>query len=287
MTGSRTVYVNGRFLPEEQASLSVFDRGLLFADAVYEVTTVLDAGLVDFKGHMRRLGRSLAELGITPPCPDEALLDVHRELVRLNGLREGIVYIQITRGSAERDFIYSDDAVPSVVAFTQSKALVDSPLAARGARIVTLPDLRWRRRDIKTTQLLYASLVKSEAARRGADDAWLVEAGYVTEGTSSNAYIVTADGTVVTRPVSQDILQGITRSAVIDYAREAGVDVDERAFSVAEAYDAKEAFLTSASSLVTPVVAIDGHSIGEGIPGDATRRIRECYLAESRRRAVR
>lgn len=283
---SRTVYVNGRYVPEAEATLSVFDRAILFADAVYEVTAVLDGRLVDFHAHMRRLARSLGELDMPAPGSDAALLDIHRELLRRNDLREGLVYLQVSRGAAERDFLCPGEPQPSLVLFTQHKALVESPAAAHGIRVITLPDQRWRRCDIKTTQLLYPSLAKTEAARHGADDAWLVAEGMVTEGTSSNAYLVEPDGTVVTRHLSEAILHGITRSAVLAYAAEAGVAVRERAFSVAEAQHAAEAFITSATSLVTPVVAIDGHTLGDGRPGPVVRRLRELYIEQSRRSAI-
>ncbi|PWG63969.1 D-amino-acid transaminase [Sediminicurvatus halobius] len=283
---SRTVYVNGQYLPETEATLSIFDRGILFADAVYEVTAVLDGGLVDFDAHMRRLARSLGELDIPAPCSDETLLEIHRELLRRNGLREGLIYLQVSRGAAERDFLMPDEPTPSLVLFTQEKALLESPTAKRGIRVITVPDQRWRRCDIKTTQLLYPSMAKTEAVRHGADDAWMVHEGTVTEGTSNNAYIVEPDGTVVTRQLSEAILHGITRSAVLAYAREAGVPIRERAFTVAEAKQAAEAFITSATSLVTPVINIDGHDIGGGTPGPVVRRIRELYIEESRRRLL-
>lgn len=283
---SRTVYVNGRYVPEAEASLSIFDRAILFADAVYEVTAVLDGRLVDFHAHMRRLARSLGELDMPAPGSDAALLDIHRELLRRNELREGLVYLQVSRGAAERDFLCPGEPQPSLVLFTQQKTLVESPAAAHGIRVITLPDQRWRRCDIKTTQLLYPSLAKTEAARHGADDAWLVAEGMVTEGTSSNAYLVEPDGTVVTRHLSEAILHGITRSAVLAYAAEAGVAVRERPFSVAEAQQAAEAFITSATSLVTPVVAIDGHTLGDGRPGPVVRRLRELYIEQSRQSAI-
>jgi len=283
---TRTVYVNGRYVPEGEASLSIFDRGILFADAVYEVTAVLDGRLVDFPAHMRRLARSLGELDMPAPGSDEVLLEIHRELLRHNDLHEGLVYLQVSRGSAERDFLCPRAPQPSLVLFTQEKALLESPAARHGISVVTQPDLRWRRCDIKTTQLLYSSLAKTEAARHGADDAWMVADGMITEGTSSNAYIVEPDGTIVTRRLSEAILHGITRSAVLAYATEAGVRVRERAFSVAEAKQAAEAFITSATSLVTPVVAIDGHRIGGGTPGPVARRLRELYIEKSLAAAV-
>lgn len=281
---SRIVYVNGGFLPEASASLSIFDRGVLFADAVYEVTAVIDGGLVDFDAHQRRLRRSLAELGIDFDPEEAGLLDIHRELIHRNDLREGLVYLQISRGVADRSFLQPTNAEPSVILFTQAQSLLDTPAAESGLSVITQPDKRWHRRDIKTTQLLYPSMMKTLAVERGAHDVWMVEGGHVTEGSSSNAHIITGDGSLVTRPISQDILHGITRAAVLDYTRETGAGVVERAFTVAEAQGAREAFITSATAFVTPVIAIDGVTIGDGHPGPATRRIRAHYIDHSRSR---
>ena len=208
---SRIVYVNGAFVPEAEARVSVFDRGFLFADGVYEVTSVLSGKLLDFDGHARRLERSLAELDMPMPMTQDALLEVHRRLVAENGIEDGLVYLQVTRGAADRDFAYPPKDTPqTVVLFTQSKpGLADNPAAQTGLKIVTLPDLRWDRRDIKTVQLLYPSMGKMAAKAQGADDAWMVEDGVVTEGTSNNAYIV-KDGTIVTRHLGNEILHGIT-----------------------------------------------------------------------------
>jgi D-alanine transaminase len=283
---SRTVFVNGAYVPEDQAVVSVFDRAFLFADGVYEVTSVLDGKLVDFSGHARRLARSLGELRMPAPCPDDELLEIHRELVRRNDLSEGMVYLQVTRGAAERDFAWAEDMTPTLVLFTQQKPLVESPLAERGLSVIAVDDLRWRRRDIKTVQLLYPSMAKMEAKAAGKDDAWLVEDGLVTEGTSNNAWIVTKAGVLVTRNLSNDILHGITRAAVMRLAREAQMTVEERPFSIAEAQDAAEAFVTSASSFVMPVVEIDGARLGSGAPGPVARRMREIYIDEARAAAI-
>jgi D-alanine transaminase len=282
----RTVYVNGEYVDEAEAKVSVFDRGFLFADGVYEVTSVLEGKLIDFEGHCRRLARSLGELSMPSPISDEDLLEVHRELVRRNGVEEGVIYLQITRGAEDRDFAWSEDIAPTVVLFTQTKSIVDAPLAKRGAKVISIDDKRWARRDIKTVQLLWPSLAKMEAKKAGADDAWMVEDGAVTEGTSNNAYIVTGDGTIVTRQLSDSILHGITRAAVLRYAREAQMRVEERAFTIDEAKAAAEAFTTSASGFVTPVVEIDGVALGGGTPGPVATRLREIYLAESRKRAI-
>lgn len=282
----RTVHVNGAWVPETEAKVSVFDRGFLFADGVYEVTSVLDGRLVDFDGHLRRLHRSLDALEIPAPAGDEALLAIHRELVARNGLAEGMVYLQVTRGAADRDFAWPAAPVPSLVLFTQARPLVDTVAGRDGIRVITVPDIRWARRDIKTVQLLAPSMAKMAARKAGRDDAWMVEDGLVTEGTSNNAYIVTRDGAVVTRGLTPAILHGITRAAVLRLAEEARLRIEERSFGVAEALEAAEAFVTAASAFVTPVVEIDGRAIGDGRPGPVTRRLREIYVAEARRTAI-
>ena len=285
---ARTVYVNGDYLPEDEAKVSVFDRGFLMADGVYEVVSVLDGRLIDFDGHMARLQRSLSELAIANPLPDADWLAVHRDLVARNDIGDGLVYLQVTRGNpGDRDFAYPPEGTaPTVVMFTQAKpGLADAPAAKTGWRIVGIEDLRWRRRDIKTVQLLYPSMAKMEAKARGVDDAWLVEDGKVTEGTSNNAYIV-KDGRIVTRDLSHDILHGITRAAVLRLAREAQMQVEERSFTIAEAQAADEAFVTSASAFVMPVVEIDGAAVGTGRVGPVAARLREIYLEESRKAAI-
>jgi D-alanine transaminase len=283
---SRIVYVNGDYVPEEEARVSIFDRGFLFADAVYEVTTVLGGKLVDFPGHMARLARSLDELDMAHPADDATLLGIHREMMARNGLTEGLIYLQVTRGAADRDFLYPEAAEPTLVLFTQEKPLVDTPAARAGISVITLPDRRWARRDIKTVQLLYPSMAKMAAKRAGAGDAWMVEDGKVTEGTSNNAWIVTRDGRLVTRDLSPAILAGITRAAVMRYAREAQMTVEERAFTPEEAREAAEAFVTSASTFVLPVVAIDGATLGDGRPGPVAQRLRALYIEESRKAAL-
>jgi D-alanine transaminase len=283
---SRIVYVNGDYLPEEEAKVSVFDRGFLFADGVYEVTSVLGGKLLDFAGHAKRLQRSLDELEMANPVTEEELLEIHRELVKRNGVEDGLVYLQVTRGSADRDFAYPKDAKPTLVLFTQSKpGLADSPVAKVGLKVISLPDIRWGRRDIKTVQLLYPSMGKMAAKKAGADDAWMVEDGFVTEGTSNNAWIV-RDGRIVTRQLGTEILHGITRAAVLRLAAEAQMSVEERPFTLDEAQAADEAFITSASTFVTPVVEIDGAPVGTGTPGPVAKRLREIYIAEMRASAI-
>ena len=280
---SRIVYVNGEFLPEEQAKVSVFDRAFLFADAVYEVTTVLDGKLVDFEGHAHRLERSLRELNIRNPLTIGELLHLHREIVARNALVEGDVYLQIGRGVADRDFLMPEGVEPSVVLFTMQMDITNSPKAQTGIKVISVDDLRWKRRDIKTVQLLYPSIAKTAAKAAGVDDAWFVEDGCVTEGSSNNAYIVTRDGRIVTRQIGHEILSGITRAAVLRFAREAQMAVEERPFSIQEAQEAAEAFITSATTFVTPVVEIDGVTLGAGTPGPVAKRLREIYFEEARK----
>lgn len=284
---SRIVYVNGDYVPEEDAKVSVFDRGFLFADGVYEVTSVLDGKLIDFAGHAKRLERSLGELDMAAPISTDELLDVHRELVARNDVDEGLVYLQVTRGAPnDRDFAYPPEGTPgTVVLFSQKKKLTGSDVAAKGWRVITVEDLRWGRRDIKTVQLLYPSMGKMAAKAAGVDDAWMVEDGHITEGTSNNAYIV-KDGKIITRHLGNEILHGITRAAVLRFAQEAQMQVEERLFTVEEAKAADEAFVTSASSFVMPVVEIDGVALGAGTPGSVAMRLREIYIEEMKKVAV-
>lgn len=286
---SRIVYVNGEYLPEDEAKISVFDRGFLMADAVYEVTSVLGGKLIDFEGHAARLARSLAELDMASPATHDELLAIHREMVARNGIEDGLVYLQVTRGNpGDRDFVFPDPEKvrPGIVLFTQSKpGLADNPAARVGMKVISIPDIRWGRRDIKTVQLLYPSMGKMMAKKAGADDAWFTEDGAVTEGTSNNAYIVKGRR-IITRQLSNDILHGITRAAVLRFAREAQMEVEERPFTIDEAKGADEAFVTSASAFVMPVVEIDGAVLGSGTPGPVATRLREIYLEESRKAAV-
>jgi len=253
------------------------------------VTSVLGGKLIDFSGHLKRLARSLDALEMANPLTEEEWLSVHRKLVEVNGIDEGLVYLQVTRGApGDRDFAWPDPATcpPGVVLFTQNKpGLADSPAAKVGMKVISIPDIRWGRRDIKTTQLLYPSMGKMMAKKAGADDAWLVEDGLVTEGTSNNTYIV-KDNQIITRQLSTDILHGITRAAVLKLAREAQMEVVERPFTIAEAQQADEAFITSASAFVMPVVEIDGATLGDGKPGRVATRMREIYLDEMRKAAI-
>jgi len=256
------------------------------ADGVYEVTTVLDGKLIDFDGHAKRLTRSLNELEMKPACSDEELLAIHRKLIELNSIDEGLVYLQVTRGAADRDFAYPKEAEPTLVLFTQAKpGLSQNTAAQKGMKVISVDDIRWGRRDIKTVQLLYPSMAKMAAKAAGCDDAWMIEDGLVTEGSSNNAYIV-KDGTIITRHLGNEILAGITRAAILRFANEAQMKVEERSFSIAEAQDADEAFISSASTFVMPVVEIDGKAVGTGQPGAVSMRLREIYLEEMRAAAI-
>lgn len=275
----RIVYLNGAFLPFEEARVPIMDRGFLFADGIYEVSAVLDGKLVDNAAHLARLDRSLAEIGIRNPHTLAEWEGLETELVARNGVSEGLVYMQVTRGVAERDFAFPPaDTPPTVMMFTQGKTIVANPLAERGAAIVTVEDIRWKRRDIKSVALLAQVLAKQAAASAGVAEAWMHEDELVTEGSSSTAFIVTKERVLVTRPLSTALLPGITRAAVLRLAAEEDLRIEERAFSVAEAKDAAEAFYTSASAFVMPVSTIDGHKVGEGRPGPLTLRLRALYL---------
>jgi D-alanine transaminase len=286
---TRIVYVNGDYLPEGEAKVSVFDRGFLMADGVYEVTSVLGGKLVDFPGHIVRLHRSLRELDMAAPCSDDDLLAMHRELVTRNGLDEGMIYLQVTRGNpGDRSFLFpADDVKPTIVAFTQAiPKLADAPAAKTGFKVISVPDIRWGRRDIKTVQLLYPSMAKMMAKKAGVDDSWMLdEDGFVNEGTSNNAYIIKGNR-IITRQLTHDILHGITRAAVLRFAAEAQFEVEERPFTVAEVQAADEAFATAATIFVMPVVEMDGKAIGTGKPGPIVTRLREIYIEEMKKAAL-
>ena len=275
---SRIVYINGEYVPENEAKVSIMDRGYLFADGVYEVSAVINGKMVDNDRHLLRLERSLGELDMKSPLPVDEIEKIQIELIERNGLQEGIIYLQITRGVAERDFLWPEDISPTLTMFTQEKKLLQPPLAGKGASIITVPDIRWQRRDIKSVALLAQAMAKHAARKAGADDAWMVDSGYVTEGTSTNAFIVTMDGTLVTRDLTNKILHGVTRRAVLRLAEEAQLPIEERPFKPEEAYDAVEAFATGSSFFVLPVVEIDGHVLSTRDPGPLTNRLRELYI---------
>lgn len=276
-----TCWLNGSFCDESTASVSIFDRGLLFGDGVYEVATVVRGRLLDADLHLARLERSLAAIRCANPLPTAQWLEMMQALVDANALEEGLVYLQVTRGVAERDFAFPTSAAPTHFAFARPKPLLHDP-AAVGVSVHVVPDERWARCDIKSTAMLAQVLAKQSARAAGAFEAMMHEDGVVTEGGSSNLWIVRG-GTLITRPLSHDILAGITRDVVLELAHVAGIPVEERAFTVDEARAADECLMTSATSFVLPVVTIDGAPVGDGTPGPVARTLREAYIERALR----
>jgi D-alanine transaminase len=277
---SRIAYVSGRYCRHAEATVHIEDRGYQFSDGVYEVMAVHGGKLLDEQLHLDRLDRSLAELKIVKPVTDRVLRHILRRVVRLNQVANGSVYLQVTRGVAPRNHAFPIVAYPQLVVTAQRAKPVDPKLLAQGVSIISVPDQRWARRDIKSVSLLANVLGKQAAREAGAYEAWQIDAeGFVTEGTSSNAWIVTADREIVTRAADHRILNGVTRLVVLELAAEAGLRFVERPFSLTEAKAAPEAFLTSTTSLILPVTAIDGNKVGEGVPGPVTQRLRERFLA--------
>lgn len=283
---ARTVYINGEFLPEAEARISVFDRGFLFGDGIYEVTSVIDGKLIDSDLHMARLERSVGEIGIRLPVTTKQIVEAERRLIAENDLTEGMIYLQVTRGAEDRNFLFSADLQPTLVMFTQAKKLLGGAVEQTGIAVKSVPDQRWERRDIKSVCLLPQVLAKRIAKEHGCDEAWMIEDGLVTEGASSTAYIITGDGKLVTRANSNKTLPGCTRHAALQLVKEAGLTLEERAFTLQEALDAKEAALTSASNFVVSVTKIDGKPIGDGKPGPLVSRLRELYLENAKRTAI-
>lgn len=276
----RISYVQGSYIPHHEAAVHIEDRGFQFADSVYEVVALMDGVMADEKGHLDRLERSLKELKITMPMPRRSLQMVMRELVRRNRLRNGMIYIQVSRGQAPRDFAFPKNTPPTLV-MTAKHASFDRAIRKNAGRaVITVPDIRWKRCDVKTTGLLAQVLAKQAALDAGAYDAWLVdEKGFITEAASSNAWIVDAKGNLITRPVAGNkILKGVTRSAIQDLCRKRKIKIIERSFTVEEAYKAKEAFTTAAVSMIVPIVSIDGKKIGSGKIGKLTSEIMDLYM---------
>ncbi len=277
----RQVYINGEFKKEDEAKVSVFDRGLLFSDSLYEVTTVIDGKLIDFNNHMKRLDRSMTELKFKKLLNHEDILAFHRKLIELNNLKEGMIYLQVTRGVADRSFdMPKDEIKPTVLAFTQEKKIIESEGAKNGIKVMTLDDMRWKRCDIKTTQLLYASMAKTEATEKGFDDAWMIRQGYITEGSSSNAWIIKGK-IIMTRHSDNLILSGITRDAIFKCAKDLGYEVVTKNISLQDAQSAHEAFITSATACVMPVVKINTNQIGDGKPGKFVTALRAEYIKQA------
>ena len=280
-------YVNGSFVPLSEAKVSILDRGFLFADGIYEVAAVLDGRLVDNASHLARLQRSVGEIALPLPETLERIQEIQKELVARNQLDSGLVYLEVTRGAdAGRDFPFPKGVAPTLVMFTSAKDIINAPNARTGIGVITMPDIRWTRRDIKSVALLAQVLAKQAAAEAGCGEAWMIEDGVVTEGGSSSAFILTQDDVIVTRNNSNAILPGCTRKAVVALAEERQLRVEERPFSVVEALAAKEAFITSASSFVQPVVSIDGKQVGDGKVGPMATRLREIYVDFARATAV-
>jgi D-alanine transaminase len=277
-------YVNGSFVPLADAKVSVLDRGFLFADGIYEVSAVLDGKLVDNASHLARLERSVGEISLALPETLDRIIEIQKELITRNKVENGLVYLQVTRGAdAGRDFAFPKGVRPTLILFTSVKDIVNAPSAKSGIAVITVPDIRWARRDIKSVALLAQVLAKQAAAEAGAGEAWMIEDGKVTEGGSSSAFILTQDDVLVTRQNSSAILPGCTRKAVVALAEERQLRVEERPFTVEEAQVAKEAFITSASSFVQAVVTIDGKTIADGKPGPMANRLREIYIDFARK----
>ena len=285
----RVAYVNGRFVPHAEAYVHIEDRGYQFADAIYEVWAVFDGKLADAEGHFVRLERSLSELSMPMPMSRAALTLVLREALRRNRVREALIYLQVSRGVAPRDHAFPKAPVRQGVVITVSPVdrAASEARAAKGVGVVTTPENRWGRCDIKTVGLLPNALAKQKAREAGAVEAWFVdELGFVTEGASSNAWIVDAEGRLRTRDTNANILRGVTRHSLLDVIRNEGLEVDERPFTPAEAVAAKEAFITGASALVLPVIAVDGKPVGEGKPGPVAARLRRLYIEQARATAI-
>ncbi len=273
----KTVFLNKEYMDESEAKVSIFDRGFVFGDGVYEVVPVVAKTVLDKEPFLQRFERSLKELELAWPMSKEEFLSMIDELIKRNGIQEGGVYMQVTRGVAPRNFGYPKDIAPTVMAFGFKKEIINSPYAKSGVKVVTVDDIRWKRRDIKSIALLGQCMAKEQASKQGAFEGWMVEDGFVTEGTSSSAYIV-KDGKIITRPLSNSILSGIRRKILLELAKEHKIELEQRLFSVKEALEADEAFLSSATTFVLPIIEIDGKQIGDGKPGKIAKKMREMYI---------
>lgn len=283
----RQIFLNGEYIAESEAKISIFDRSVQFADSIYEVLAVIDSKIVDFDGHISRLDRSLEKLSIIGAPKHKDWLAIFRQLIDVNHLDEGTIYLQISRGVAERDFQYPSTQAPlTLIAYTQEKRLIDNPQCETGMSVIFAPDLRWGRCDIKTTQLLYASMMKTQAKADGYDDAWLVRDDIVTEGTSNNAVIITHDDELITHKLSNAILPGTTRNIILDLASDLPLTIIERPFTMNEAKAAKEAFVSAASIFIMPVTQIDGKKVGSGEVGPYTKQLRNKYIDWARKTSL-
>lgn len=279
-------YVNGDFLPEDQAKISIFDRGFIFGDGIYEAISVVDGKLLDSAPHLARLSRSLGEISLTSPLSNPEIIDVLKELIVRAEFTEGLLYFQITRGAAPRTFHFPPSSVnSSFVAFCMPMALIDRVEVTEGVKVISIPEQRWKRRDIKSTSLLPQCLGKQIAHENNAFEALMIEEGMITEGTSASAYII-KDSTIITRPLSNDILPGVTRRAILSLAEIDGIKIEERLFSLEEAYQADEVCITAASIFILPVIKIDNNTIANGKPGPVVARLRELYIKEALAAAI-
>jgi len=274
------VYLNGKFLPEDEAKVSVFDRGFLLADGVYEVVPVLNGKMIDVNPFWKRFSRSLNELSLSSPLTKSQYINMLQTLIQKNSITEGGVYTQITRGVAPRTFAFPEDLEPTCMAFSFQKDIIDAPEAKAGVKVVTVEDIRWKRRDVKSIALLGQCMAKEQAQEQGAYEGWMVEDGFVTEGVSSSAYVV-KDGIIITRQLSNAILPGVRRKLLLEIAPKHGIKVELRPFTPEEAYSADEAFLTSATTILYPIIEIDGNKIGDGKIGEISKLLRELYIQES------
>ena len=273
----KTVFLNGEYMEADEAKVSIFDRGYLFGDGVYEVVPVISGRMIDKEPFLERFERSLAELELEWPMSKDEFLDMFQELIERNNIQEGGVYTQVTRGVHSRVFDYPKDIPTTVTAFTFEKNIIDSPDAKTGVKVAIVEDIRWKRRDIKSIALLGQCMAKEQASKQGAYEGWMTELGFITEGVTSTAYIV-KDGVIITRALSNSVLPGIRRKLLLELAIENGIKVQEKAFTPQEAYEADEAFLSSATTLIYPIVEIDGKPIGDGKPGKITKLMREIYI---------
>ena len=281
----KQVYVNGKYFDKNDAVVSVFDRGFLFADSVYEVTAVINGFLVDWNAHFSRLKNSLKEINLNFNIQEKDIFSIQKNLIEKNKIKEGLVYIQVTRGIGERDFNFSETQFkPTIVIFTQEKKILNTDRAKEGIKIVTLEEKRWKRRDIKTTQLLASSMAKSEASKIGKDDCWFIENGFITEGSSSNAFIINDNNEVITRELSHNLLGGITRSSLLHFCKKNNMKFRESKFTELEAKNANEAFITSATNFVVPVIEIDGDKVCKGVVGSHVKKFQKLYLNEIQKR---
>ncbi|EAU00298.1 MULTISPECIES: D-amino-acid transaminase [Campylobacter] len=274
-----TVFINGEFLPSKEAKVSAFDRGFIFGDGIYEVVPVINSRLVDREGFWHRFERSLDQIELKLPYDKEKFEEILYEIISRNALKEGGIYMQITRGAAPRDFYFIENLTPSVFIFCYEASVIDNPLAKSGIAIVSVPDIRWKRRDIKSVSLLAQCYAKNEAHKKGAYEGFMVEDGYVTEGCSSSAFII-KDKTLITKPLSNEILPGIRRKKLLNLAREVGLKVEQRKFSMQEVYDADEAFISAATLILLPVIKADGKLINGGRIGEFAPKLRELYAKD-------